>query len=813
MLSLRYPGLSTESARQRLEAVGPNILQEKKPRAWVGIFLEQISSPLVWVLLIAAGITLLVGDQLDTVVILVAVCVNTILGFFQEYKAEHALFRLKKMLSPTSRVVRDGMVTPIAATLIVPDDMVLLAPGDRIPADGVLVEAVNFSVNEAVMTGESMPVGKTIAGSDNSCMMGTVVVSGRGIMRVVTTGMQTKLGSLARTLEETAEEQTPLQKELARLANRLAVFVLASCIVLFAIGMLIGESFVSMLTTAVAIAVSAIPEGMVVSLTVILALGMQRIMKKHAIVRRLVAAETLGSVTTICVDKTGTITQGTMKVVKEDLANPEQAIMAAALANDLSEPLEVALWDWVLTKDHLDPQQLSEQEKRLGEIPFDARYKYMAVETQKGIWIKGAPEVLLELSTCSLRERGRWMEKIHEFAREGLRTLAFGFLPSKKGKLRTGDIEKISFLGLVGISDPVRPGVAAAIARVKAAGINVKIITGDYRDTAQSVLRSIGIALLHPEEEIIEGKELDHISDALLRERVGHLELFCRVTPEQKHRIVGALQSIGEVVAMTGDGVNDAPALKKADIGIVVVGASDVARDTADLVLLDSNFETIVGAVEEGRGMFENIRKVVLYLLSDAFVEMSLILFSILLRLPLPLIPLQILWINLIDDGLPSLALTADPPDHDLMRLRPRPKNASIIDPYVRTLIILISAFTVVFVLGVYIYVLKTGFSLAYGRTLVFAMVGIDSLIYVFSCRAMRRSIFQEGIKNRFLVGAVLVGIVLQITAIYHPWAQKAFETVPIGRNGWVAAIGVGILLLGMIEGVKFVFMRSKNNT
>lgn len=790
-------GLTSLEASKRLAAYGPNTLPEKPPRSALSILFAQLVNPLILVLLGAATVTIVIGTIIDTSVILVAVFIHTILGFIQEFKAETAIGGLKRLLAPQARVIRDGAQGPLAVTNLVPGDVVALSPGDRVAADGVLVEAVNCYINEAILTGESVPVAKRADRERDEyakVFMGTIVSSGRATMRVTETGVRTKIGQLAVSLGDTHTTATPLQMQLGKLAKTLAILVIILCFGVFGLGVLSGRDIITMGTTSVAIAVSAVPEGMVVALTAILALGMSRIAKRKAIVRTLIAAETLGSVTTVCVDKTGTITAGVMRVVKTDFVDSAQAILAAVLANNMSDPVEAALWDWA--SERVSPQKITDEHPRTGEIPFSEVQKFMTVATKEGIWTKGAPEVVLEKVRLSQKEKTIWEKKIAAYASEGLRVLALA--------------RDQTFLGIVGIADPVREGVADAVKELKSAGIAVKIVTGDYRGTAEVIARSIGLPITDPTKQIIEGKELAAMTNQELSDRISDVVLFCRVTPIDKLKIVTALQARGDVVAMTGDGVNDAAAIKKADIGIVVRNASDVAKEIADVVLVDSNMRTIAAAVEEGRGIFENIRKVVLYLVSDSFVEILVIVASILLGLPLPLTALQILWINLVADGLPSLALVADPLRSGLMRQRPRAKGTPIIDRPMGVVIALISISATIFVIGGFYWALaRSGGNLAYAQTLVFTMVAVDSLIYVFSARRMHaRLTLGSIVRNRWLVGGIVVGFLLQLFAVYHEWGNDAFGTTAIGSIEWLVIIGASLSMLGMIEGTKAFFLR-----
>lgn len=790
-----FPSLTSGEANKRLTRYGLNALRQKNPPSDLILAVSQLKNPLIVILLAAAGITAFLGDITDAGIIFLAILMNTVLGFFQERKAVHALAAINKLLVSRVRVRRDNAIQVLDATLLVPGDIVLLAAGDRIPADGKLLETVGLQVNESMLTGESMPINKNV---DDPIFTGTTITSGRGVMQIELTGMRTKIGSIAKTLEETKDEATPLQKELHRLARVLALIIILVASGVFIFGILRGQQVDSMFSTAVALAVSAIPEGLVVTLTVILALGMQRILAKKAIVRRLVSAETLGSVTSLCVDKTGTLTQGVMKVTEAHLIDPHRALSAAVIANNLSDPIETALWEWAENQDHADPQAIVESQSKTGELPFDSKWKFMAVTTSTDIWVKGAPEILLAKSTLPEKEKNEWQIKIDRMAKKGLRIIAVACQHSNTVKTPDPAIARLTFLGIFGVTDPVRPEVADALAAIKSAGVSVKVITGDYRLTAETVLTAIGLPIIDPANEILEGKELAQLSEDVLARRIASIKLFCRVTPEQKLAIVSALKQNGEVVAMTGDGVNDALALQKADIGIVVANASDVAKETADMILLDSSFRTIVSTIEEGRVIFGNIRKVTMYLLSDSFTEILLISFSLLFGLPLPLAAAQILWINIISDGLPNLALAVEPKNGDELHIRPRGHETLLFSRSMKQFIARISimkallAFTLFAMHG------------AQNQTVVFAFISMGSLLAAFSIRTIHRPIVRTTLfANRWLLMASGTGFILLLGAIYHPVLSTIFHTSPLSPTDW-GTIGVAtIILLFVLEKTK----------
>lgn len=804
--------LSTSQAKELLKRFGHNRLVEKKPPSPYHTFLEQIKSPLVYILLFAGAVTAFLGDYIDTGVILFAVSINTFLGFFQEHRAQRALHSLKTLLTPKAKVFRDGLLKTIPSSEIVPGDIVQIRAGDKIPADGRILESKGLFVNEAILTGESVPVEKSDAVFNNLVAMGTVVSSGRGRMIVTETGKNTSLGKIAETLKETVEPPTPLQIQISELARMLALLVLVLCTVIFTVGILTGQDFLTMFTTAVAIAVSAIPEGMMVSLTAILAIGMQRILKQKAIVRNLVSAEVLGSVTTICVDKTGTLTEGIMKVVRHTLVNESEAAKVAILANNMEDPTEVALWDWARSLHHTDPAKIMESMPRTDELPFDHNRKLMAVATGESMWVKGAPEILLAISNVSEERLKRWQETIGAYGHQGLRMIALAYKKITPGSPLQAELHDLEFIGIVGVSDPVRSSAKNALELCRQAKISIKVITGDFRSTAESVLTELGIRLDHPETQMMDGNELEQITPEELKTRVRDVILFFRVSPHHKLKIVEALQNSGEIVAMTGDGVNDALALKKAEVAIVVAKAPDVAQDNADIVLLDSNFGTIVHAIEEGRAIFQNIRKVVLYLLSDVFLEMVLIVSSLLLGLPLPLTASQILWINILSDGFPGMALAFEPKERHTMNRPPLGRHTPIVNRNISFLILLISLSSSIIAMIVYVFILTGSGDLTYARTITFVIVGTKSLFYVFSTRTLEKPFWKTPLNNPSLVAAVVLSLALETLPLYHRGLNRVFDTVPMTVTDWILVVAVGVVITMCVEGGKYLLFRKRPN-
>lgn len=806
----KYQGLTDNKVGELLKIHGENSLPQAKKITVFSLYLSQLKNPLIYILILASFITFYLKDYLNSVVILAAVFSNSILGFIQEFKAKKSLEKLKILLSETSRVIRNGKTEKIDSKYLVPEDLVILSIGDKIPADGEILENTKLLVNESLLTGESLPIEKKVG---DKIFGGTIIIAGRGVIKIEKTGENTEIGKIAFELQKDHEEKTPLQKKLDRLANSLAIIVLILSLLVFLIGLITNEDPYTIFTTSLAIAVSAIPEGLAISLTAILAVGMQRILKRKAVVRKLISAETLGSVTLIATDKTGTLTEGQMKITKTHLLNEPLAIKTAVLANNTETPIEIAIWGWVRSFD-IDADNLQENFKRDEEIPFSPENKFMAVRSGEEIFIKGAPEIILEKCSVDDIQKEKIKKLIDEYTSLGLHTIAIGHKSlvgagSSRPSDLSGNLHGLSFLGLLGAEDPVRLSVKEAIQNCQKAGIKIVVVTGDYQKTAEFVLKKIGLPISDPETEIIDGRELEEISDEELSRRIKKIKLFARVSPHQKLKIVKAFQNNGEIVAVTGDGVNDALAIKEANIGIVVSSASDVAKDTADIVLLDSDFSTIVAAIEEGRGIFDNIKKVTLYLISDVFSEITIILTSLLLRFPLPLTAAQILWINIIGDGLPNLALTIEPKSRNLLNRPPRNPNESLLNTQMKSLILIISLVSGFFAVALFIFYFKTTGNLVLARTMAFTLHTVDSLIYVFAARAITKPIYKVNpFKNPSLLVAVAFGFLLQFIVVYTPTFNSLFNTVPISITGWLQIIGLSSLVIIAIEATKGIFSK-----
>ncbi|MFV1916881.1 MAG: cation-translocating P-type ATPase [Patescibacteria group bacterium] len=825
-------GLTSAEAKKRLEEFGPNALPKKPPPSDFRIFVAQLKSPLVYILLVAGLVTLFLREYSDATMIFFAVFVNTILGFFQERKASKALEALKKLIHPRANVLRDGKVQDIDVAEVVPGDIVILHQGDKIPAGGEVIEANRFFASEAILTGESVPVAKKVK---DSVFMGTVVTSGIARMEVKLTGGKTEIGKIAILVQE-LDGDTPLRRQLAHFSKQLSFLVVGLVVFVFVVGLATEKEAGEIFTISVALAVSAIPEGLLVGLTVVLAIGMQRILAKKGLVRRLVSAETLGGVTVICVDKTGTLTSGHMQVVGVE-GEKDALAKQAILANDLDDPIVIAAYDWARQKlagsqsggqAKAKIRELERKHARLDSIPFSSKDRFFAslnkggseVDSGSGnntIFVNGAPEFLVEWTDLGSEEKKEIKDKIEELSKEGKRLLGMAEkkVPFSKKKLTIKDVKSdLTWKGILSFSDPVRKGVREAFEKTKQAGIATIVITGDYPQTAISVMKQLDFDL--DRKKVILGQELKRMNTIELAkklEKKDGVALFARTTPEQKLNIVDALKRNNEAVAMMGDGVNDAPALNKADIGIVVGEASDVAKETADLVLLDSSFATIVAAVEQGRNMFDNIRKIILYLMSDAFEGIFAVIGTIILNvtlipgLALPVTAAQILWINIISDGFPHLALTVDPKRSGLMNMPPRNPKEELVAPWMRWLILIVSIYGGIVALGLFTYIYITTDNLSLARSVAFATLGVNSLIYVFSVRTLRQPFWIENpLDNKWLNLAVFVGLFFQLIPFALSPLRKFLGLEVLSPLQWIAVFSAAGLMFILIEISKYFF-------
>jgi Ca2+-transporting ATPase len=819
-------GLADAEAGRRLALHGPNELPEGERRSPWLMLAGQFTDFMIVVLLVAAVVAGVVGEPQDSIAIVVIVILNAVIGFIQEYRAEQTMAALRKLGAPHARVIRDGQVTDVRARDLVPGDLVLLEAGNIVPADLRLVEAVRLKVQEAALTGESLPVDKQVlpvttgdaalGDRTNMAYKGTVVTYGRGRGIVAATGMATELGRIAALIQSASEGQTPLQRRLAHFGKRLALAALGICAIVFVAGLLRGEQIALMFLTSVSLAVAAIPEALPAVVTVALAMGAAKMAQRNALVRRLPAVESLGSVTIICSDKTGTLTQNRMQVtrmwaagqfVDAPSALPQlppwpELLRAMALSNDAQvgsqgelqgDPTETALY-LRAREAGFDKAVLSPQCPRVMELPFDAQRKRMTTFHRDGeayaAFTKGAPESVLArcrgvagASDAVAIVPGQVLAVAEAMAAEGLRVLAVAV--REWPRLPPGEEETVEsglrLLGLVGLLDPPREEAAAAVAECLSAGIKPVMITGDHPVTARAIARRLGI--LGEGERVMDGAELGRLSTEELLEAAGRTAAYARVNPEQKIRIVEALQARGEIVAMTGDGVNDAPALNRADVGVSMGrSGTDVAREASHLVLLDDNFATIVTAVREGRRIYDNIRKFIRYAMAGNLGEIWTIFLAPFVGLPIPLLPIHILWVNLVTDGLPGLALAMEPEERGLMRRPPRPPQESVFAHGMWQHIVWVGLLMGGVCIAVQAWAWNGG--TAHWQTMVFTVLALSQLGHAMAIRSERDSLFTQGIaSNLSLAGAVGLTLALQLAVIYVPWLNGIFHTQPLSAG------------------------------
>lgn len=863
-------GLSSQEAQARLEQMGPNKLAEKKHASILQMFLGELNNVLIYVLLAAAAITIFVGEYPDAVIILLVVILNATIGVIQESKAEAAVDALKKMSSPTALVKRDGKIVEIDSMTVVPGDIVQIDAGRIVPADIRLLDSANLQIDESALTGESVPSEKDaqvvfndpktpLGDQINMAFMSTVTTYGRGEGVVIGTGMSTEMGKIATSLENADDDQTPLQKKLDKLGGQLGIMAVGICVVIFIIAFFQGRDLFEMFLTAISLAVAAIPEGLAAIVAIVLALGVTRMSKINAIVKRLPAVETLGSVSVICSDKTGTLTQNKMTVTEyftADGNHPADAPLSAAsgqmirsfvLSSDAThengqstgDPTEVALI--VLGQAHqLDKKDLDQVYPRRNEYPFDSERKLMSTLTEHNrefyVHTKGALDVLMHRCTHVLQDgatvpftpeiRERFQTAANEMSDKALRTLGVAYKPVS-GVIPTTEMEKdLILLGFVGMIDPPREEVKASIAGAKEAGVTSMMITGDHPNTAFAIAKYLGIAETF--DQVVTGPQLDDMSDDDLAKKVKNIRVFARVSPEHKVRIVQAVKANGLIVSMTGDGVNDAPALKNADIGVAMgITGTDVSKGAADMILTDDNFSTIVNAIEEGRNIYNNIRKSVVFLLTCNIGEVMAILVSILMVWPIPLLPTQILWINLVTDSLPALALGVDPGDKDVMKQKPRDPNKGFFANGA-VFRIALGGVLVGFVslLSFYLGILDEGYNIlhmssqaigdlpeeviTHGRTMCFLTLAMSQLFFALSVRNDHKSLFNIGLfSNMPLIGAILVGIALQLIVIYIPFFASAFGLSPLDLISW-GQVTLTALAPMIINEIRKLFIRDK---
>jgi Ca2+-transporting ATPase len=845
-----HHGLLDDEAARRAERHGPNALTEGRRRGPWRLLADQFTDFMILVLIGAAVVSGVIGDLVDTLAILVIVLLNGVIGFVQAWRADRALAALKRLSAAHATVLRDGQVRRITSSALVPGDIVLIEAGNQIPADLRLTEVARLLVDESALTGESVNVEKHARALDaaasalgdrlNMAYKGTTAAHGRGRGLVVATGMTTELGKVAGLMAGDGDRATPLQRRLAAFGQRLALAVLGICVVIFGIGVLRGEPPVLMLLTAVSLAVAAIPEALPAVVTVLLALGARRMVSLNALVRRLPSVETLGSVTHICSDKTGTLTQNRMRVEELVAAGqpgaPDGAGMpgplhlellrAAALCNDAAgddrgawqgDPTEIALVRRA-REAGIEKHDVDRLCPRVQELPFDSERKRMTTfhRTPEGLvaYTKGAPESVVPRCTTQRHQEGaaaldaaRALAAAQAMAARGLRVLAL----ARRTHPRLPDPDELGsaeahmeLLGLVGLIDPPREEAAAAVQDCIGAGITPVMITGDHPATALAIARRLGIVALDtaPDDTavLLTGAELGALDDAALRERVRSVRVYARVDPAQKIRIVEALQSHGEFVAMTGDGVNDAPALKRADIGVAMGrSGTDVAREAASLVLLDDNFATVVAAVREGRRIYDNIRKFVRYAMTGNSGEIWTIFLAPLVGLPIPLLPIHILWINLVTDGLPGLALAAEPAEHGVMQRPPRPPQESLFARGLWQHVLFVGLLLGGLCLAVQAWAIAT--APARAQTMVFTVLTLGQMAHVLAIRSESESLWRLGLRsNPQLLGAVALTCLLQLATIYVPWLQPVFRTVALDAGELALCVAAARAVLVAVE-------------
>ncbi|MBI5416424.1 cation-translocating P-type ATPase [Candidatus Poribacteria bacterium] len=866
----REQGLTTQEAKQKLEKYGLNQLKEAKSISPLSIFIDQYKDFIVWVLIVSAIVSGFLGEWIDSIVIIVTVMLNGVLGFIQEFRAEKSLQALKKLSSPNSKVIRDGMHNTIPSSGLVPGDLIELEAGDNVPADSRIAWlTTNFSALESSLTGESTPVLKTkmaleekkeipLADRANMIYMGTSISNGKARALVVETGMNTELGKIAEMIQNIEEEDTPLQKKLEQFGKLIVYICFVLIAIIFLLGILRGGNILELFMTAVSLAVAAIPEGLPAIVTISLALGVQRMVKRHALIRKLPSVETLGSATVICSDKTGTLTKNEMTVqavyaggdlfkitgigyeprgeflLDQKQINPQnypdlnKTLLSGVLCNGAQliknesykiygDPTEGSILT-AAGKANLWKEEKEKEFIFVDEIPFDSERKKMTIirknNNQLIAFTKGAPDILL--NDCAYIEEKGIIRKINEsdlknilkvndqLAGEAMRVLAIGYRNPNNdiSKFEAKEIEKdLTFIGLVAMIDPPRPEAKKAIKECITAGIKTVMITGDHKNTAIAIARALGF---FNENSIgLTGEDMDKLNEEEFNKIVKNISVYARVSPEHKLRIVKAWRKYNEIVAMTGDGVNDAPAVKEADIGVAMgITGTDVTKEVSSMIVTDDNFASIVSAVEEGRGIYDNIKKFILYLLSCNAGEILVMFIASVLALPIPLLPIHILWVNLVTDGLPAFALGVDPVDKNIMNRPPLPVNESIITRKIGIILSLqglIIALCSLFTFIYFLYVAKE--SLIHARTGAFIVLACSQLFHSFNFRSAKESLFKIGVfTNSKLVAATLISFLLQMAAVYISFLQKIFKTDPLQLHHLILVIFISSLPLWIME-------------
>lgn len=840
-------GLSNSEAEKLLEKYGENVLSSNKHESAAKIFASQFKDLLTLILLVAAAISVFLGEFIDAFTVMAIVFINAIIGFSQEYKTERTIENLKELASPKANVFRDGKKTELPTSKIVPGDIALLSAGCKVPADGKLLSALSMTADESMLTGESIPIEKK-ASSDNpdfsNVYMGTSITSGHGAFLVTATGMETQMGKIASMLKESKNEQTPLQQKLAVLSKYIAAGCLIICVIVTITGILRGEPAFDMFLTGLSLSVAAIPEGLTAVITISLGLAVNRMLKRNALIRKLHSVETLGCANVICSDKTGTLTENCMTVTEiflpnratlypKDFQKNESLLklpfLGVCLCNNAEiidaqkidgEPTEAALMKTVL---EFGKSVLLESKNyvRTDEIPFDSNRKLMSVAVKSKdhgnfIFIKGAPDMLLPLCSeklvnnehqpLSQSDRDFIKNQLSKMAASALRVIAVGYKRQDSKKITENSI---TFLGLFGMIDPPRKDAANSVLKCKKAGIRTIMITGDHPETAFAIAKKLCLA--EDKTEVITGNELDKLSEKEFSKICEHRNVFARVTPAHKLKIVRALKKSGNVVAMTGDGVNDAPAVKEADIGVSMgKNGTDVTREASGIVLLNDDFSTLVAVVQEGRIIYGNIRKFIRYLLSCNIGEVVTMFFGMLMGMPVVLLPTQILMVNLVTDGIPAIALGFDPPQDDVMLEKPRKRDESVFANGLGLTIITRGFLLGLSVLGAFTTVLRTTSDINSARTAAFVSLVFTQLVHVFECKSESRSLFTIKLFNNLkLVFAVISSAAIVLSTVYIPTLNPIFKTVPLDKNSMLTVL-IFTFAVPLISGIISLFRKKR---